>query len=337
MSGLSSAVRNDELQLDWRPFRLALPQPLSTARGVIREKRGWLLRLEDADGAVGWGEAAPLDGAVQGLGQSIAALGTRQHRVGLEAVLPDLPAPLAFALGAAWAELGGLPRQRWLAAPASARLLPAGPAALDALETRHHGAAPDAGGPCAGPVFKWKVAVWPDAEERAVLEGLLLRLPPQALLRLDANGCWDRSTAWTWAERLASESQLQWLEQPLPPDDPGGLADLARHFPALPIALDESLQSHPPLRQSWQGWQVRRPSQEGDPRSLLAELERGRPRLMLSTAFETGIGRRWLHHLAAVQAQGPTPVAPGLAPGWCAAGELASTDPERVWRAAELS
>ena len=57
---------------------------------------------------------------------------------------------------------------------------------------------------------------------------------------------------------------------------------------------------------------------------------------MLSTGFETGIGRRWLHHLAALQAEGPTPAAPGLAPGWQAVGELASADPERVWQAAGL-
>ncbi len=81
---------------------------------------------------------------------------------------------------------------------------------------------------------------------------------------------------------------------------------------------------------------MRRPAQEGDPRPLLADLERGRPRLMLSTGFETGIGRRWLHHLAALQAEGPTPAAPGLAPGWQVAGELGSSDPERVWRAAGL-
>jgi O-succinylbenzoate synthase len=55
---------------------------------------------------------------------------------------------------------------------------------------------------------------------------------------------------------------------------------------------------------------------------------------MLSTGFETGIGRRWLEHLAALQALGPTPVAPGLAAGWQPAGGLASLDPERVWQAA---
>ena len=55
---------------------------------------------------------------------------------------------------------------------------------------------------------------------------------------------------------------------------------------------------------------------------------------MLSTAMETGIGRRWLHHLAALQWRGPTPTAPGLAPDWQPVGPLWSDDPAEVWRAA---
>ncbi|MFM7313615.1 MAG: o-succinylbenzoate synthase, partial [Cyanobium sp.] len=83
----------------------------------------------------------------------------------------------------------------------------------------------------------------------------------------------------------------------------------------------------------WPGWQVRRPLLEGDPRPLLAALEAGTPRLMLSTALETGIGRRFLHHLAGLQARGPTPTAPGLAPGWRPDGALFARDPETAWDA----
>jgi O-succinylbenzoate synthase len=184
------------------------------------------------------------------------------------------------------------------------------------------------------PTFKWKVAVVPDREERALLEQLLEVLSVDGRLRLDANGGWDRPTAWQWAERLAAEPRLAWLEQPLAPGDHAGLCELADR---VPVALDESLQVDPALAASWSGWQVRRPSQEGDPRPLLAALEAGRPRLMLSTAFETGIGRRWLQHLAALQAEGPTPAAPGLAPGWQPCGGLASADPEAVWEAAAVA
>lgn len=333
-----AAAASDRCSLQWRSFELPLLRPLQTARGSLRRRRGWLLRLSTATGAVGWGEAAPLafgaaDGdafgevdALQPTSAAIAALGPAARRDQLEALIaaPQCPGGLAFALGAALAEADGLVGRAaagWLAAPVPARLLPAGPEALEAL------AAADA----EAQTFKWKVAVLSDAQERAVLEQLLLRLPASARLRLDANGRWDRRTAAAWADRLAAEPRLQWLEQPLPAEDQAGLEALAER---LPVALDEALQLQPQLRQSWPGWQVRRPSQDGDPRPLLAALAAGQPHLALSTAFETGIGRRWLHHLAALQAQGPTPAAPGLAPGWQDSGPLLSPDPQQVWEAA---
>jgi O-succinylbenzoate synthase len=324
------------LQLHWRPFALALPRPLRTAHGTLSHKRGWLLQLRTAGGQLGWGEAAPLDQGGQAgpaLAAAISALGRAPERAQLEQALAAgaLPGPLAFALGGALAEADGLLAAGWLAAPPSAQLLPAGAAAVASLEAALQALQGGGAASHAGLSFKWKVAVHSDSDERAVLEQLLARLPAQARLRLDANGHWPRPMAAAWAERLAAEPRLQWLEQPLAPADQAGLDDLAQR---LPVALDESLRHCPDLRRQWSGWQVRRPSQEGDPRPLLAELGAGRPRLMLSTAFETGIGRRWLHHLAALQAQGPTPAAPGLAPGWQPSGPLLATDPSQVWQAA---
>ncbi len=326
------------LRLCWRPFHLPLPRPLRTARGLIGEKRGWLLRLEDqggGGGGFGWGEAAPLEGDPEHLAAAIDALGAERQRGELERSLPALPPALGFALGAALAELDGLPRRRWLAAPPPAVLLPAGAEAPAALAAALAAGPPPPGEGLLRLTCKWKVATGDDGREREVLERLLELLPAAARLRIDANGGWDRPTAAAWAARLEGEPRLAWIEQPLDPADAEGLAELRRRFPRLPLALDESLRCQPGLRDRWSGWQVRRPSQEGDPRPLLAALERGTPRLVLSTAFETGIGRRWLHHLAALQAEGPTPAAPGLAPGWQAGGALGSADPGRVWRAAE--
>ena len=280
--------------------------------------------------------------------EALAALAPQASKADLEACLPQLPAPLAFALGAALAELDGLlgaEPDPWRPAPPSAWLLPAGEGALAVLRSLLASHAPSAEawptGPAApiGPAplkaaaltLKWKLAAHPDPLERRLLEELLALLPSTARLRLDANGGWDRPTATAWADRLAGEPRLEWLEQPLPPGDQEGLNALAQ---LLPVALDESLRVDPSLRQRWPGWQVRRPALEGDPRPLLAELRSGRPRLMVSTALETGIGRRWVHHLAALQVAGPTPTAPGLAPGWTPAGPLFAPDPLVVWEAA---
>ena len=320
--------------LQWRRFVAPLPRPLLTAHGPVAERRGWLLRLTAPCGAVGWGEAAPLAfgpalaEALDGLEAAVNGLGASTSRSALQHHLFAGVPVLGFALGSALAEAEGLVGGRsgaWLPAPAGSWLLPAGPAALPRLaQVLAAQRSPEL-------VFKWKVAVHPDAQERAVLEQLLASLPAGCRLRLDANGHWDRATAAAWADRLAGEPRLQWLEQPLPPTDVEGLEALAER---LPVALDESLRQQPQLRQSWRGWQVRRPSQEGDPRPLLAALQAGQPNLVLSTGFETGIARRWLHHLAGLQALGPTPAAPGLARDWQPTGALASADPQQVWEAA---
>ncbi len=319
------------LRLAWRPFQFHLPQAMVTAHGALAQRRGWLLRLEAADGRLGWGEALPLEpeqGALaSGLAGAIQAMAPCLSRPQIEAAIGAAPKPLAFALGAALAELdglGSLGTGGWLQAPASAWLLPAGARAVEELERVLASGPPP-------PAFKWKVAALPAHQELDLLELLVQRLPAGALLRLDANGGWDRATAAAWADRLAREPWLEWLEQPLQPLDQQGLEALAAR---VPVALDESLRASPALAASWPAWQVRRPLLEGDPRSLLAAFEAGQPRWMVSTALETGIGRRWVDHLAALQALGPTPTAPGLAPGWCPQGDLFSADPQLVWQAA---
>lgn len=353
------------LRLHWRPFQFSLPQELVTAHGALRDKRGWLLKLEAPDGRLGWGEAASLtwkpiaggaagsgdpagDGSEDPIAGAIAALGSNTSQMALERRLPGLTAPLSFALGLALAELDGLggADDGWRSAPASAQLLPAGDAMPPALETILRSRSGQETGEPAPLTFKWKVAAGDDGRERELLEWLLQRLPPESRLRLDANGGWDRATADGWASRLVDEPRLDWLEQPLPARDRQGLLALARR---LPVALDESLRpwvgqgSESAIAASalfapwtdWPGWLVCRPALDGDPRPLLGALRRGRPRLMLSTALETGIGRRLLAHLAALQQQGPTPTAPGLAPGWRPVGGLFSADPQEVWRSAE--
>lgn len=334
------------VRLRWRPFAFPLPTALRTASGTVSQRRGWLLRLDTDAGAVGWGEAAPLaqgameeGDALRDCARALQALGSAAPRALLEQRLPTLPPAVAFAVGAALAEADGLVGARaggWRPAPPSAWLLPAGAGAVARARTllATTAAPPPPGGQAAQtppPTFKWKVGVHPLPAELAWYRRLIDQLPGNARLRLDANGGFDRATAWRWVEALEGEGRLDWLEQPLDPADQEGLEALAER---VPVALDESLRRHPPLTQRWRGWQVRRPSQEGDPRPLLGDLVAGRPWLMVSTGFETGVGRRWVAHLAALQALGPTPTAPGLAPGWQPPGDWAQGAPEDLWRAA---
>ena len=336
MDGTDGGVmRSMGLRLDIRPYAFALTRPLRTAAATWQQRGGWLLRIDDGCGRCGWGEVSPLTPQQRmrcdrWLTERIHGAATFASVDEVEQLLVGSPAEVAFALGAALAELQGEVGARsplnWLPAPESARLLPAGlamPAALSEVLALL---------PAEGALtFKWKVAAAVDSEERRLLAWLLEALPSQARLRLDANGGWGLATAEQWAEVLQSEPRLEWMEQPLAPEDLAGHQHLLAR---VPVALDEGLRDHPGWRAHWPGWQVRRPALEGDPRPLLRQLQQGTPHLMLSTAFETGIGARWLAHLAALQQQGPTPAAPGLAPGWCPEGALFSPDPQQVWTAA---
>ena len=131
-----------ELRLQIKPYGFQLNRPLRTAAGVFQERRGWLLRLEDSSGRLGWGEVSPLDLEQREVCQDAVVKMTRPGVVwtasSLERWLATAPAALAFAIGAALAELDGELGSGscagWLQAPTSAFLLPAGVAMRDALD-----------------------------------------------------------------------------------------------------------------------------------------------------------------------------------------------------------
>ncbi|MFN9629163.1 MAG: o-succinylbenzoate synthase, partial [Cyanobacteriota bacterium] len=79
----------EPVSLHWRPFCFPLPAPLRTASGRLERRQGWLLRLETTQGAVGWGEAAPLawglalEGALASCAVALEALAGRWNRADL--------------------------------------------------------------------------------------------------------------------------------------------------------------------------------------------------------------------------------------------------------------
>ncbi len=158
--------------------------------------------------------------------------------------------------------------------------------------------------------IKWKVAIQDNNYEEKTLLEILNNLTSNIKLRIDANGSWGRQIANRWVDILKDIENVDWLEQPLSSDDIEGLRELNKR---IPIALDESLLKYPHLINEWDGWQIRRPSQEKDPMHLLKELKDKKGFISLSTSFETGIGRRWLFHLSTLQLLGLTPKVPGLA------------------------
>ena len=176
--------------------------------------------------------------------------------------------------------------------------------------------------------IKWKVALKNNNDEEATLEEILSKIDNNINLRIDANGSWEREIANRWADILKDNKNIDWLEQPLSVDDIDGLKELNKK---IPIALDESLLKFPTLIEEWEGWQIRRPSQEKNPDKLLRDLENKKALISLSTSFETGIGRRWLYHLSSLQLQGPTPKVPGLAMNKFPNSFLFLNEAQKIW------
>ena len=202
------------------PFR----EPFVTATGVIDERWIILMRLEDEDGAVGYGEAAPFepyDGVsverVEAVLRGRSREELRQAEAAVEMALLDLDARRE---GRPVGEPGAI------AIPVNTTL-PAGPAEEVAKRAKER---VRAGYQC----FKLKVGRADDEERVAAVREAIGSWPA---LRLDANGAWSVDEA---VERIQAlePADLELVEQPcatLPE-----LAEVRRRV-STPIAADESI------------------------------------------------------------------------------------------------
>ena len=319
------------LTIKVKSFSFHLNQKLKTSNGFLHKKEGWIIRISDSYNNFGWGEVSSFNKSELNLCRKfLKGVETNCSRLNFENSKAEWPGPLAFGIYSALAELDGLiglkSKQNWLKAPKSAILIPDMKLSIKKLrEFMQTSIASER-----NLTFKIKVGINSDQLEKEMLNYILEILPTNSHLRIDANGSWSREQAKSWINLLSEESRIEWIEQPIAAEDIEGLEELTK---LMPIALDESLLKYPSLIKQWKGWQVRRPSLEGDPKDLLRELQKGKEYRSISTSFETGIGRRWINHFAALQLKGRTPVSPGLAPNWTPKGNLFSNNPELVWEA----
>ena len=322
-----------KLIINIKPFSFQLTRKLITSQGIIHNKIGFLLQIKDSDGNCGWGEVSPIEkNELKECIESLNFIGRITTKDSIENYLYELPGALAFGLGASLADLENLSIRELdfegFDITESSYLLPTDIDPLESIIKYLERSNKEK----SSRTIKWKVSNQENNfNEEKTLQRILNILPKDFKLRIDPNGGWSRQKAQEWSSELKNETRLQWIEQPLPSKDIEGLFSLANQ---IPIALDESLIEFPYLRKIWKSWQIRRPALDGDPRLLLKELEKEDSRTVISTAFETGIGRRWINHLAARQVKGKNPCAPGLAPGWCPKGPLFDNNPKLVWEAA---
>jgi L-Ala-D/L-Glu epimerase len=226
------------------PFRA----PFVSASGSLRDRELLLLRLEDSEGHVGVGEAAPLpdyhgvslDDVRDALEECRPTL-MRAARLGRAealaqcaqlAVLTPAIATIDLALWDLEGRRTGQPVWRLLGAERA-----------EPVEVNYTIAASDRAGAAAqaaaarGTGFrcvKAKVALGDDAGRLAAIRAVL---GPEAAIRLDANGAWSVEDAIA-ALRVLAPIGIELCEEPV--HGPEQVRLVAAAVPDVPVALDES-------------------------------------------------------------------------------------------------
>jgi muconate cycloisomerase len=214
------------------------------------------VRLETADGLVGWGEAACLGGPTwsEESSESVAATIERyivpwlvgRDASGIEVLSREMarrvqgnPFARAAVEMALWDLNGralGVPVHRLLGGRVRDRVpLSWSLAVADAGAEIEEARAKVAGG---HRIFKIKTAARPVAEDVERVRRLREALGPDVSLRVDANQGWDRPTALR-AIRALEPFGLDFVEQPVPRWDFEGMAEIGRRVD-VPIMADES-------------------------------------------------------------------------------------------------
>lgn len=246
----------------------AMRMPFAISRGSHDVATVALVRLRDADGLEGLGEAAPFPSlthdtvesalpAARHLAEALIGKTTEQALealpalreattrtsitafVGVELALWDLHAKQrGVSLASLWGSAG-------LASVTTDITLPLMPPAAVAGFWRTF----------AGYGFETvKIKVSGRVEDdRAMIQALLRELPPGLTLTLDGNQGFTPDAALALVARLAQDGvRPAFFEQPLPEDDLSGCARLAKELP-IPVCLDETVRTAAAARRVVEG------------------------------------------------------------------------------------
>lgn len=271
------------------PFR----RPFVTSAGTFEARDAWIVRIRDAQGREGVGEAGldPIAGPAEL--EALAAAMRAAVATGRRPPHLDDGDPIQRAVAAAFA--GAIEDHALHGAP-----LPPGfvtvnaTIATEALDDTLHAVerALDAGFEC----LKLKVGGERTSEGLAERLALVRALAGQDIeLRVDANGAWDPEIA---VDRLAAiaDSGIAYAEQPIPPGDVAALAKVRRLSP-VDIAADESIASRTDAAAVVAGMAadalVIKPGRVGGPgeaRAIARDATKAGVGVTVSNLLETGVG-----------------------------------------------
>lgn len=302
-------VRLASLQLF--PYGIPLSRPWKCARGDTLLRRGWLIRVEDRDGAHGWGESAGLPGAgtetPERVEQALVAAAAQWPGLTPDSVRERLPGRdrpaarcgLECALLDLAARREGLPLYRYLKPEATPEV--AVNAFLGAVDG-NLGARLAAAGEAGFRVAKLKLATSPIELELPQFFAALEQLPGGLALRLDVNRGWTMAQAEATLPRFAG-LPIEALEEPASDAD-GAALERLQAMVGFSLALDESLAAWPdeatlPVRR-----QILKPMVVGGPSRVFTLAARPAIESIVTSSVDTAVGLWWSAHLGAALGNG---------------------------------
>ncbi|MCC0176997.1 o-succinylbenzoate synthase [Waterburya agarophytonicola K14] len=277
-----------KLKLNFDIYQRRFKQPLRTSHGIWQIREGIIISLSNGiDFARG--EIAPLSWF--GSETMSQALEFCQHwgdNISTEdiAKIPDRLPACQFAFESAWLNLTQPQVNIALDNLDFCYLLPAGATALNAWQKiyqQQHNT-----------TFKWKIGVYPLAQEIEILQQLVATLPSQVKLRLDANEGLNLTQAQQLLAVTDNLTAIEFIEQPLARDCLREMIRLSQEY-STPLALDESVASFLQLqqadRQGWQGIFTIKAAIMGFPSRLIEYCQQHSLDIVFSSVLETEIGR----------------------------------------------
>jgi len=274
------------LSFQYKTYRRRFASVFGNAREEFASRQGLILRLEDASGRVGFGEASPIPSFGS---ESFAAATSAASGIGSTIDLEELEDQLRgqpcmrWALGCAGKMIEE--QGRW---PEQDAPWPVAGLAGDVADLASASALLERGYPC----LKFKVGLRKASEEMECLDRFIELSEGGVPLRLDANGMLDLRESLVWLA-WAAEAPVEFLEQPLAAGRESEMQGLAGDFPTA-LALDESLRSVDDLKRwrdrHWGGRFVVKPSLCGSYQALAAELEQDASDCVFSSSLESLVG-----------------------------------------------
>jgi o-succinylbenzoate synthase len=274
-------------------FSLPLAEPVTTARGRIDRREGFLLRVDG-----GLGEATPLTGWTESLPDCRAALERATEGAAPGESTPAARHGVCLARADARARAADIPLCRHLGED------PRETVAVNATVGDHP---PDD----TAERVRWaaergfrtvKLKVGARDLAADIERVRAARDAADVALRADANGAWQSGTARQACDALAG--LVEYVEQPTPADDLDALAAL-REAVAVPLAADEALVAHGPaavLDQDAADRLVLKPMALGGvgrARSVAEHASAAGVDCVVSTTFDAVVARTAAVHLAA--------------------------------------